>query len=84
MSDSRRDSTMTAGRGRVGMSPFGVHHGDDQPAARVGQTLLRMFRYMSDKRLALFLVVALAVISAAAQAAAPIYIGRAVDGLRST
>jgi ABC-type multidrug transport system fused ATPase/permease subunit len=65
----------------MGMSPFGFQHGDDQQAAKVGQTLLRMFRYMSNKRLALFLVVTLAVVSAAAQAAAPIYIGRAVDGL---
>ena len=81
MSDSRRHSTMASGRGRMGMSPFGFHHGDDHQAAKVGQTLLRMFRYMSNKRLALFLVVTLAVISAAAQAAAPIYIGRAVDGL---
>ena len=81
MSDSRRHSTQASGRGRMGMSPFGSHHGDDQQAAKVGQTLLRMFRYMSNKRLALFLVVTLAVISAAAQAAAPIYIGRAVDGL---
>ena len=81
MSDSRRHSTQASGRGRMGMSPFGSHHGDDQQAAKVGQTLLRMFRYMSNKRLALFLVVTLAVISAVAQAAAPIYIGRAVDGL---
>ena len=81
MSDSRRHSTTASGRGRMGMSPFGFQHGDDQQAAKVGQTLLRMFRYMSNKRLALFLVVTLAVVSAAAQAAAPIYIGRAVDGL---
>lgn len=66
-------------RGRMGMAPFGQH--DDQQAAKVGTTLLRLFRYMSHQRLALFLVVALAVISAAAQAAAPIYIGYAVDDL---
>ena len=83
MSDSRRESMQAPGRGRMGMSPFGFHGGDDQPAARVGQTLLRMYRYMSDRPLALFLVVALAVISAAAQAAAPIYIGHAVDGLKA-
>ena len=74
MSDSRRNSL--PGKG---MAPFGFH--DDQQAAKVGQTLLRLFRYMSHMRLALFLVIALAVISAAAQAAAPIYIGLAVDDL---
>ena len=78
MSDSRRDS-LGQGRGRMAMSQFGFH--DDQQAAKVGTTLLRLFRYMSHQRLALFLVVALAVISAAAQAAAPIYIGYAVDDL---
>lgn len=78
MSDSRRDSP-GQGRGRMAMSQFGFH--DDQQAAKVGTTLLRLFRYMSHQRLALFLVVALAVISAAAQAAAPIYIGYAVDDL---
>ena len=81
MSSSQRSSMPAPGRGRMGMSPFGFPGGDDQPAAKVGQTLLRMYRYMSDRPLALFLVVALAVISAAAQAAAPIYIGHAVDGL---
>ena len=83
MSDSRRGSMPAPGRGRMGMSPFGLQHGDDRQAAKVGQTLLRLFRYMSDRPLALSLVVALAVISAAAQAAAPIYIGRAVDGLNA-
>ena len=81
MSDSRRNSTPGSGRGRMGMAPFGFH-GDEQQATKVGQTLLRMFSYMSRMRLALFLVVALAVISAAAQAAAPIYIGFAVDDLK--
>ena len=70
---------MSSRGGRMGMAPFGQH--DDQQAAKVGTTLLRLFRYMSHQRLALFLVVALAVISAAAQAAAPIYIGYAVDDL---
>ena len=45
------------------------------------EEVIRGLRVLSNKRLALFLVVTLAVISAAAQAAAPIYIGRAVDGL---
>ena len=70
---------MSSRGGRMGMAPFGQH--DDQQAAKVGTTLLRLFRYMSHQRLALFLVVALAVVSAAAQAAAPIYIGYAVDDL---
>ena len=79
MSDSQRNSPPGSGRGRMAMTPFGFH--DDQQAAKVGVTLLRLFRYLSHMRLALFLVVALAVISAAAQAAAPIYIGYAVDDL---
>ena len=80
MSNARRDPSMAPGRGRVGMSPFGF--GDDQQAAKVGQTLLRLFGYMSKMRLALFLVVVLATISAAAQAWAPLYIAQAVDGLQ--
>ena len=79
MSDSQRNSPPGSGRGRMAMTPFGFH--DDQQAAKVGVTLLRLFRYLSHMRLALVLVVALAVISAAAQAAAPIYIGYAVDDL---
>ena len=53
MSDSRRGSMPAPGRGRMGMSPFGLQHGDDRQAAKVGQTLLRLFRYMSDRPLAL-------------------------------
>ena len=83
MSDARRQTSMGPGpgRGRMGMSPFGFQS-DDQGAARVSETLRRMFRYMSDMRWTLFLVVALAAISAVAQAAAPIYIAVAVDHLK--
>ena len=81
MSDPRRQSSMGPGRGRMGMHPFGFQ-GDDQGAARVSETLLRMFRYMSDMRWTLFLVVALAAVSAVAQAAAPVYIAVAVDHLK--
>ena len=83
MSDARRQTPMGPGpgRGRMGMSPFGFQ-GDDQGAARVSETLRRMFRYMSDMRWTLFLVVALAAVSAVAQAAAPIYIAVAVDHLK--
>ena len=80
MSDPRRQSQMGPGRGRMGMQPFGFH-ADEQGAARVTETLLRMFRYMSDMRWTLFLVVALAAVSALAQAAAPVYIAVAVDRL---
>ena len=83
MSDARRQTQapMGPGRGRMGMQPFGFH-GDDQGAARVTETLLRMFRYMSDMRWTLFLVVTLAAVSALAQAAAPVYIAVAVDHLK--
>ena len=80
MSDRRQQQT-TPGRGRMGMMPFGSS--DDRKAEKVGQTLLRLFGYMSDMRMALFLVVALAAASAAAQALAPLYIARAVDGLKA-
>ena len=83
MSDTRRQLPMGGpGRGRMGMHPFGFHGDDDQGAARVSETLRRMFRYMSDMRWTLFLVVALAAVSAIAQAAAPIYIAVAVDRLQ--
>ena len=80
MSDTRRQTQMPMGRGRMGMHPFGFQ-GDDQGAAKVSETLRRMFRYMSDMRWTLFLVVALAAVSALAQAAAPVYIAVAVDNL---
>ena len=83
MSDTRRQLPMGGpGRGRMGMHPFGFHGDDDQGAARVSETRRRMFRYMSDMRWTLFLVVALATVSAIAQAAAPIYIAVAVDRLQ--
>ena len=83
MSDTRKQLPMGGpGRGRMGMQPFGFHGDDDQGAARVSETLRRMFRYMSDMRWTLFLVVALATVSAIAQAAAPIYIAVAVDRLQ--
>ena len=78
MSDTRQQQP---GRGRMGMMPFGSS--DDRKADKVGQTLLRLFRYMSGMRLALFLVVGLAAISAGAQALAPLYIAQAVDGLKA-
>ena len=80
MSDTRQQQP-TPGRGRMGMMPFGSS--DDRKADKVGQTLLRLFRYMSGMRLALFLVVTLAAISAGAQALAPLYIAQAVDGLKA-
>ena len=80
MSDTRQQQPMP-GRGRTGMMPFGSS--DDRKADKVGQTLLRLFRYMSGMRLALFLVVGLATVSAGAQALAPLYIAQAVDGLKA-
>ena len=80
MSDTRQQQPMP-GRGRIGMMPFGSS--DDRKADKVGQTLLRLFRYMSGMRLALFLVVGLATVSAGAQALAPLYIAQAVDGLKA-
>ncbi len=80
MSDTRQQQPMP-GRGRMGMMPFGSS--DDRKADKVGQTLLRLFRYMSGMRLALFLVVGLAAVSAGAQALAPLYIAQAVDGLKA-
>ena len=68
-------------RGRIGMTPFGS--GDDRRAEQVGRTLLRLFRYLQDMRLTLLLVAATAAASAAAQAAAPLFIARAVDGLKA-
>ena len=83
MSDARRDVHVGPGRGRMGgMQPFGFNS-DDQGAAKVGDTLLRMFRYMSDMRWILILVVGLAAISAIAQAAAPLYMAAAVDHLQA-
>ena len=63
------------------MTPFGS--GDDRRAEQVGRTLLRLFRYLQDMRLTLLLVAATAAASAAAQAAAPLFIARAVDGLKA-
>ena len=63
------------------MTPFGS--GDDRRAEQVGLTLLRLFRYLQDMRLTLLLVAATAAASAAAQAAAPLFIARAVDGLKA-
>ena len=80
MSDTRQQQPMP-GRGRTGMMPFGSS--DDRKADKVGQTLLRLFRYMSGMRPALFLVVGLAAASAGAQALAPLYIAQAVDGLKA-
>ena len=63
------------------MTPFGS--GDDRRAEQVGRTLLRLFRYLQDMRLTLLLVAATAAAAAAAQAAAPLFIARAVDGLKA-
>lgn len=68
-------------RGRIGIAPFGS--GDDRRAEQVGRTLLRLFRYLQDMRLTLLLVAATAAAAAAAQAAAPLFIARAVDGLKA-
>ena len=64
----------------MGMMPFGS--GDDRQAERVGQTLKRLFGYLRGQRLAFIVVVVTAAASAGAQALAPLYIARAVDGLK--
>ncbi len=69
------------GRGRMGMAPFQFH--SDEHAAHVGRTLRRMFGYMSTMRLALILVVVLAVAAAITEAAAPLLIARGVDQLEA-
>ena len=68
-------------RGRIGMTPFGS--GDDRHAEQVGRTLLRLLRYLGDMRLTLLLVVVTAAAAAGAQAAAPLFIAQAVDGLKA-
>ena len=64
----------------MGMMPFGS--GDDRQAEQVGQTLRRLFGYLRGQRLAFIVVVVTAAASAGAQALAPLYIARAVDGLK--
>ena len=64
----------------MGMMPFGSD--DDRQAERVGQTLRRLFGYLRGQRLAFIVVVVTAAASAGAQALAPLYIARAVDGLK--
>ena len=64
----------------MGMMSFGS--GDDRKAEQVGQTLRRLFGYLRGQRLAFIVVVVTAAASAGAQALAPLYIARAVDGLK--
>ena len=79
MSDASRHRPQ-GGHGRMGMMPFGSD--DDRQAERVGQTLKRLFGYLRGQRLAFIVVVVTAAASAGAQALAPLYIARAVDGLK--
>ena len=79
MSDASRHRP-AGGHGRMGMMPFGSD--DDRQAERVGQTLRRLFGYLRGQRLAFIVVVVTAAASAGAQALAPLYIARAVDGLK--
>ena len=79
MSDASRHRPQ-GGHGRMGMMPFGS--GDDRQAEQVGQTLRRLFGYLRGQRLAFIVVVVTAAASAGAQALAPLYIARAVDGLK--
>ena len=79
MSDASRHRPQGS-HGRMGMMPFGS--GDDRQAERVGQTLKRLFGYLRGQRLAFIVVVVTAAASAGAQALAPLYIARAVDGLK--
>ncbi len=79
MSDTSRHRPQ-GGHGRMGMMPFGS--GDDRQAEQVGQTLRRLFGYLRGQRLAFIVVVVTAAASAGAQALAPLYIARAVDGLK--
>ena len=79
MSDASRHRPQGS-HGRMGMMPFGS--GDDRQAERVGQTLRRLLGYLRGQRLAFIVVVVTAAASAGAQALAPLYIARAVDGLK--
>ena len=79
MSDASRHRPQGS-HGRMGMMPFGS--GDDRQAEQVGQTLKRLFGYLRGQRLAFIVVVVTAAASAGAQALAPLYIARAVDGLK--
>ena len=79
MSDASRHRPQGS-HGRMGMMPFGSD--DDRQAERVGQTLRRLFGYLRGQRLACIVVVVTAAASAGAQALAPLYIARAVDGLK--
>ena len=79
MSDASRHRPQGS-HGRMGMMPFGSD--DDRQAERVGQTLRRLFGYLRGQRLAFIVVVVTAAASAGAQALAPLYIARAVDGLK--
>ena len=79
MSDASRHRPQGS-HGRMGMMPFSSD--DDRQAERVGQTLRRLFGYLRGQRLAFIVVVVTAAASAGAQALAPLYIARAVDGLK--
>ena len=82
MSDSSGQRQQpAANRMRMGMMPFGT--GEERQAEKVGQTLLRLLRYLGDMRLTLLLVLVTAAASAGAQALGPLYIARAVDGLKA-
>lgn len=80
MSDPARHRQPPSGHGRMGMMPFGS--GDERQATQVGQTLRRLIGYLRGQRPALIAVVITAAASAGAQALAPLYIARAVDGLK--
>ena len=63
------------------MMPFGAE--EERKAEQVGRTLRRLFGYLRGQRLAFIVVVVTAAASAGAQALAPLYIARAVDGLKA-
>ena len=63
------------------MMPFGAE--EERKAEQVGRTLRRLFGYLRGQRLAFIVVVVTAAGSAGAQALAPLYIARAVDGLKA-
>ena len=46
MSNTSHHGQTMHGRGRMGMTPFAAS--DDRKADKVTQTLLRLFRYLSD------------------------------------
>ena len=73
---------MSTMRGRMSMAPF-QFQGADEHAAKVGQTLLRLFSYMSTMPLALVIVVVLAVAAAITEAAGPLFIARGIDQLEA-